>query len=309
VIVCVTPNPCVDRTLLLPRLARGEVNLASSAQAVAGGKGNNVARVLTSFGEEVRAVMPLGGPTGALVAELLRVRDGIEPTVVPTERETREVVTLVEGEGKTLTALFEPTPQMSGAEAGAFAAAVTDAARGADVVCICGSVMAGETEDLYARLVAAGRSGGAKVILDGKGRALSSGLRARPDAAKLNADEVADAFGSGTSADDALAELEGIGIGWSVISLGESGAVASHDGARYDALPPPVSVVNPVASGDAMTAGLALAIRRGMAAEDALRLAAGCGAANAERMDACRFSAAEAEALAARVTVRKRGEG
>ena len=49
-IVTITPNPSIDRTLQLPALRRGEVIRVSGVSSEAGGKGINVGR-LPFFGQ------------------------------------------------------------------------------------------------------------------------------------------------------------------------------------------------------------------------------------------------------------------
>ena len=58
-IVTLTPNPSLDRTVALPGpLIRGGVNRLSGVVVEPGGKGVNVARVLASAGQPATAVLP-----------------------------------------------------------------------------------------------------------------------------------------------------------------------------------------------------------------------------------------------------------
>ena len=55
-IVTLTPNPSLDRTVTLPGpLLRGAVNRLDSVTVEPGGKGVNVARVLAASGQQPRA--------------------------------------------------------------------------------------------------------------------------------------------------------------------------------------------------------------------------------------------------------------
>src|SRR5206468_6776483 len=82
VIVTVTANPSVDRTLEIPSLDRGEVIRATAAQVHPGGKGVNVARALVANGISARAVLPAGGREGEQLLDLLSSRD-VEVVPVP----------------------------------------------------------------------------------------------------------------------------------------------------------------------------------------------------------------------------------
>ena len=70
-IVTVTLNPSIDRTLTVPALIRGEVIRAESTMADPGGKGVNVTRFLTAHGTDSVAVLPAGGATGNALLGLL----------------------------------------------------------------------------------------------------------------------------------------------------------------------------------------------------------------------------------------------
>ena len=60
-IVTLTANPSLDRTVALPGpLERGEVQRAVSVSQESGGKGVNVSRALVASGLETVAVLPGG---------------------------------------------------------------------------------------------------------------------------------------------------------------------------------------------------------------------------------------------------------
>ena len=81
-IVTLTPNPSIDRSISVPQLLHGEVNRASASRVDPGGKGINVSRALAAQGAATVAVLPSGGPEGALMGELLRAAD-VEHVTVP----------------------------------------------------------------------------------------------------------------------------------------------------------------------------------------------------------------------------------
>ena len=66
-----------------------------------------------------------------------------------------------------------------------------------------------------------------------------------------------------------------------VLSLGRLGVVACRGGELWHATVELKSIVNPVGSGDALVAGVIVALERGDAVVDALRLGVAAGAANA----------------------------
>ncbi|MFD9127658.1 1-phosphofructokinase family hexose kinase, partial [Kitasatospora sp. NPDC059571] len=194
-IVTITPNPSLDRTYDLDGLVRGEVNRAVGDRLDPGGKGVNVARALTAAGHPTTAVLPLGGPAGRLLAELLHDQ-GIAVDAVEVGGDTRINVSMAERNGP-LTKVNAPGPELTPAESAALLAAVRARAAGADVdwLACCGSLPRGLAPAWYAELVAEAHSGGARIALDTSGPALLAALPARPDVVKPNRAELAEAVG------------------------------------------------------------------------------------------------------------------
>src|SRR5438270_579105 len=93
-ILCVTLNPCLDKTLTVPAWSPGESVRGTAVREVVGGKGNNVARALTRLGRTARPVTFLGGPVGDRCAALLRDDDGLDPLITPTATPTRVILTV-----------------------------------------------------------------------------------------------------------------------------------------------------------------------------------------------------------------------
>ena len=70
-IVTVTLNAAVDRTLTVPNFQRGQRHRASEGLTLAGGKGINIARALKRLGVPVIATGLAGGGTGMRIVEEL----------------------------------------------------------------------------------------------------------------------------------------------------------------------------------------------------------------------------------------------
>lgn len=79
-ILVVTPNSCLDRTLFVEaHRPEGRIDVTRVTE-IAGGKGSNVCRVFRELGVPCVQLLPLGGYTGARVLRLL-VAEGIK--IVP----------------------------------------------------------------------------------------------------------------------------------------------------------------------------------------------------------------------------------
>ena len=272
-IVTLTPNPSVDRTLEVPAFERGDVVRATSARAHPGGKGVNVARALAANGIATRAVLPSGGREGSALLALLADLD-IEVVPVPIGGSVRENVTIVEADG-TETKVNAPGPTLSSDEIAALVDATVAASRGADWVALCGSLPPGGDE-LYPDLVAALHETGVRVAVDSSGSALAASLPAAPDLVKPNAEELAEAVGRPllTIGDvvDAAHELLDRGAQIALVTLGAAGALLTLDGDVFHAVAPRAIPRSTVGAGDATLAGFLAdgtvgpqALRRGVA--------------------------------------------
>ncbi|HEX6918142.1 MAG TPA: 1-phosphofructokinase family hexose kinase, partial [Phycicoccus sp.] len=177
-IVTLTPNPSIDRAIVIDALHRGEVHRATDGRIDPGGKGVNVTRALAAQGAETLAVRPVGGPEGHLLEELLDTA-GVPRHSVPVAGAVRMNVSVLEPDGTT-TKLNEPGPQLSPAEVEALLSATLHATDDADWVVGCGSLPPGAPADRYARLVAGVRERGGRVAVDSSGLPMAAAVAARP---------------------------------------------------------------------------------------------------------------------------------
>jgi len=300
-ILTVTLNPCVDKSMALERLTVGAFNDAVEAHDVAGGKGTNVARMAKHLGAPVKSLVLLGGESGHLVERLIRARDGIEPLVVWTQAPTRNIVTMYERDRKRATAYVEPNPRITESEAAElmdrYAAALDDA----EIVCFGGSAPDRVLDDAYRQMIEQAKGRGIRTILDSRGEALRLGVQAAPFMVKPNVAETEHLLESPVPDEEArwraVEWYRGLGIEIIALSLGRAGAIIDWQGRRWRAAPPPIHEVNPVGSGDCLVAGFACGLLWGWGPEQTIRLAIAAGAANAAVWDAASPSRADVEAL------------
>lgn len=272
-IVTLTPNPSVDRTISFEQIRLGVVQRATASRIDAGGKGINISRALVANGSPTLAVLPVGGPEGRLLTDLLD-RAGVGHRDVAIEGSARMNIAAVTPDGTT-TKLNERGPQLRDADVEALLTAAVDAASGAQWVVGCGSLPPGVPPDFYAELVRRVRTTGARVAVDSSGSSFAAAVAARPSLIKPNHEELAELVGRPlpTLRDvvAAAGDLVRDGIETVIVSLGADGAIAVDGdlaaggcrwaGATTDA---PVSTVG---AGDCLLAGLlnALAAGRGLA--------------------------------------------
>ena len=256
-IVTLTLNPSVDRTVEVEALIRGDVMRALGVRVDPGGKGINVSRALAAHGLATRAVVTLGGAEGEHLVALLR-DTGIELVPVSIQGAIRSNITVVEPDGTT-TKFNEPGAQLSADELAAVFAAVKAAAEAADWLVASGSLPPGTPPDVYADLVRGLAGSGTSVAVDTSGPALEAVLAAGPTLVKPNRDELAEVTGMGLStiADvvEAAGRLRDLGAGAVLASLGADGAVLVDDDGAIHGRTPAVPQRSSVGAGDAMLAG------------------------------------------------------
>lgn len=276
-IVTVTANPSLDRTIEVDRLRRGEVQRAKGNRVDAGGKGVNVSRALVANGKATRAVLSAGGHAGTELILLLQ-EAGVPYTEVAVAEPVRSNLTLAEADG-TVTKLNEAGPRLSEAEIEALLEATgssemptsRESDQPAAWIAGCGSLPPGVGDDFYSRLVARAHATGSKAAVDTSGTALDACLAAGPDLVKPNLEELAAAAGTGIrtlgDAVKAAQTLRGRGAGAVLASLGADGALlVDATGVHHAVARPKGPVASTVGAGDAALAGFLAAGGLGAAA-------------------------------------------
>jgi len=283
-ILVVGLSPAWQRTLTFETLVPGKVNRAVHVSETASGKGVNVARVASILGAKVKLLTVVGGVRGRLLVAALR-RQGLPLNAVAVEGETRICQTLL-GDGPT-TELVEESAAVRPNEAREILRVFTAEVRQADLIVLTGTVPKGCGDDFYARLVASARRLGVPALVDAQKEQLISALKRRPFLVKINCDELAAAMRMNcsrrTGVSRALQKLLKNGPHHAVITDGaKSVYVSEKPGGVVTVLTPPrVKAKNPIGSGDAMMAGIAVGLWRGESMTKAIRLGIACGAANA----------------------------
>ncbi|MEA2606374.1 MAG: 1-phosphofructokinase [Chloroflexota bacterium] len=257
-IVTVTPNPSIDRTLAVPELRRGEVVRVSSATSEAGGKGINVARALDAMGVAAVAIAPASEATRARLEALLQGHPPLR--TVPLDGEIRTNLSLVEPDG-TVTKVNEPGPALDPATADRLlddiAAAIAAEDR-VDWVVGSGSLPPGLPDDFHARLATRMRPP-IRVAIDADRGALRAAIGGRVSLVKPNRVELEELVGHplATLGDvlDAAAGLVAAGVEQVLVSLGADGALAVDGSSACHVEAPIDDLANTVGAGDALLAG------------------------------------------------------
>lgn len=308
-ILSVTPNPCVDKTVFIDSLEAGTFIRSRKYSCVAGGKGNNVSRALHAMGRQTKALVIVGGHTGAQVVDMIQHDDGVECVPCWVKSPTRTITTVLEESIHRQTAFFEPGSHVTPEEADAIRGTFEATLDGVRIVTFNGSVPDRAIQDLYSTLIPLAKARGITTILDAHGPEFALGLVQAPFMVKPNVAEAEELVGYPLDSDvkkwRAVDHFHDMGVELVVLSLGKHGALISREGVRLHVIPPEIDEINPVGSGDALVAGFAIGLLDAMPLEDAARLGIAMGTANAMSWDIGHFTRDEVQALLPKVTVRR----
>ncbi|MEA2124114.1 MAG: 1-phosphofructokinase, partial [Solirubrobacteraceae bacterium] len=193
-IITVTLNAAVDKTMAVPNFQPGRRHRTVDQTTAPGGKGVNIARVLKTLGQPVIATGLAGGAAGVRIVEQLT-----EMSVLSDFLRIRE-------ESRTNTALIDPTtgqqtevnergPHVSEQEIELFADKLLYLCKGASLCVFAGSLPRGVDVDIYGRLIREVRRLGVTCVIDTDGDPLLRAVRAEPDVISPNVLEAEELVG------------------------------------------------------------------------------------------------------------------
>ena len=310
-IVTVTLNAALDRTLTVPNFQRSHRHRASQVLTLAGGKGINIARALKRLDVPVVATGLAGGRTGTRIVEELTA-EAILNDFVRIGEESRTSTAVVDPMESSYTEINEWGPRVSPEELEVLLEKLHYLSRGADFVVFAGSLPRGVEESFYADAIRELNRRGVPVVLDTEGEPLRLGVEAEPYLVSPNQREAEHVVGQELDdqddflmALDAIAELGARNVH---ITL-DSGCFGlfreERQVRRYRALAPMLEPVSVVGAGDVLLAQFIAAKLAGRSTEDAMRLAVAAGAASTLEVGAGRFEPKDVSRLAGGVELQE----
>jgi 1-phosphofructokinase/tagatose 6-phosphate kinase len=306
-ILTITLNAAVDRTLVVPSLYLGHRHRASESVTLAGGKGINVARGLRTLGVPVLATGFAGGRNGDAIRDGLS-EAGIPFDLVEIEQHSRTSTAIIDPMAGTQTEINEYGPEVSSADAREFSRRLEHLMEYATAVIFAGSLPPNLDEGFLVSLVQHSRDRGLYTVVDSTPSVLRATLKAGPSLVSPNQHEAESVVGFDFIEEDdfprGLSRLVELGALDGCITSREGHSYLTADADIISARAPKVKALSTIGSGDAYLAGLlAGLLHRNLAPVDSVRLAAGCAAANAETLGAGVFEARRAEELAESVQI------
>lgn len=274
-IITVTMNPAIDKTIDIERMERGGLNRIQNVEMDAGGKGINVSKTIQSLGGNSLATGFLGGKTGAVIEGVLK-EYGIQTDFIYVDGETRTNTKVVEKLGE-VTELNEAGPKVTEGQVEALIEKLEGYASEETLIVLAGSIPQGVEESVYKVITERVHKKGAKVLVDTDGQLLALALEAQPDMLKPNRMELEEYYNLEYRASEAELvsmgkKLMKKGAELAAVSLGQMGALffRGEETVRCPGLR--VKAHSTVGAGDAMVAAMAYSWDHQLSFEDTIRL-------------------------------------
>lgn len=308
-ILTITLNAAIDRTVAVPNFRLGHRHRAVESRTVAGGKGINVARALKLLGRPVIATGFSGGPTGNRLLEQLRA-EAVLTDFTRIAGETRINLAVIDPTSGEQTEINERGPAVSPEEVERFVARLEYLADGASLCVLAGTLPPGAGDDLYARLVKDLSERGVPVVLDAEGGAMLAGIRAGASVVTPNEREaeelVGQEFADRGDLAHGLAELVRLGAGEAAITRPDGCVAVVGEGVErrfLEVRTEPLEPVSTVGSGDAFLAGYVAARYDGRPSDECLAYGVACGAESTQHFGAGTVDRNQVERLLGEVHV------
>lgn len=282
-VITVTLNPALDRTITLNGLNIGNVNRAITTREDIGGKGINVSKVLKNLQINSLCTGFLGGNLENVFIQDFKKR-GLNNEFIHIKNETRTNTKIVDILNNTNTDINEQGPYISEYELEAFINKFKFICNKGDIVVLSGGVSPSLPDDIYLQLTKIAKAKGALVILDADKELLKNGIKACPDIIKPNNHELQKLLNLSDICDESIINaakhLNNLGISKIMVSLGEKGGLFVTKSGVYKCQGLKVPVKSTVGAGDSMVSAIVYSLLNNYSDRETLRFATACGAAS-----------------------------
>ncbi len=297
-VITVGLNPAIDCVVRCQGFLPGEVNSGRLVARIAAGKAANVTRALVLLGQDVRACGFLGeGDWPFFKEQLHKLRPGaVACHFALLMQATRQNITILHGDTETHIRLagFE----VNNTDIAAMEKDLKETVQPGDAVLFSGSLPVGLSPQQFGDLLDVALALGGMVAVDTTGEALTLALRKRLWIAKPNAEELAQAWGTGKL--ETVADITGAAAKQAckvenlLVSRGQLGALLIRHGECFTgSIPTAEPVIRTVACGDHLLAGFVHGLAQGKTPMQALGIGLALATARAVSADLEIFDSAK----------------
>ncbi|MFA9398306.1 MAG: 1-phosphofructokinase [Clostridiaceae bacterium] len=285
-ILTLTLNPAIDKTINISNFKLGTVNRVDNSRLDAGGKGINVSKVLKVLGGKSIALGILAGANGDFIKNHLD-NENIENDFIKTKGETRvnlKIVDKINNQYTDINENFQVDESMFDLLKDKIISLLNKYKDEKNVVVLSGSIPKGLNTNIYKDLILDIKKTNAKVILDAEAELFTKGIEAAPYLIKPNIDELKATFNVTINNEDDIISVSrkiiNSGVHIVVVSLGGEGSllITKDEVLKVHGLK--VTVKSTVGAGDSMVAALAFSLEQNYPLDQTLKLASAVSTAN-----------------------------
>lgn len=275
-IITLTMNPAIDKTLTLDTFEPEKMNRTTHAVQDPGGKGVNVSKVIHALGGKSLATGIVGGASGDYIESSLKAL-GIDTCFVRVEGSTRTNMKIFCKDTQKTIEINEQGVTVDESVTSEVIKVLKSLCSEKSVLVIAGSVPAGVQTSFYKELIENLKEKGTKIIFDADGALFAEGIKAKPHVIKPNQKELEAYFGRSLADETALIEagksLLAEGIEHVILTLGSEGALYLNRQTILKANPLKVEAHSSVGAGDAFVGAVAYSMSQGLDTVEMLKLA------------------------------------
>lgn len=275
-ILTLTLNPCIDKTIYLDQLEVGSYNRVKSTREDLAGKGLNVSIVLNNLNEDTLCKGFNFKSNGHLLEQLLDACH-VKHDFLSLEGAIRTNIKLFDRSCQVMTEINEAGPFVPMPAVEKLMKDMELALEHTDILVMSGSIPPGVPTDIYQRLIRMAKEKQVKTVLDAAGEPLFLGISEKPYLIKPNTLEFQQAFRQeierGMDTLEIARQVVDSGIPYLCLSMGEDGAMLIDKEHAYRARSLPLKPKGLTGAGDSMVAGMCYAIQKGYGSADMLRYA------------------------------------
>jgi 1-phosphofructokinase family hexose kinase len=291
-IITVTLNAALDKTLEVPNFTPGRRHRTVDQKTMPGGKGVNIARAIKRLGQPVIATGLAGGATGNRIVEALN-DEAILNSFVRIREDSRTNTAVLDPTTNLHTEINERGPAVSPQELELFREKLLYLAKGASMCVFAGSLPRGIEPDTYAQLIRGVRRLGVTTIIDTDGEPLRLAVRAEPDIVSPNELEAEELVGHEFNGIDdrarAVAEIARLGSAEAIMTVPDgcyAQVLETGSPVLYRVTVDELVATSTIGSGDAFLAGYVASRYAGRSTVDCLRYGVACGAESTQHIGA-----------------------